>query len=94
METYFKIRTILDFVVPVILVGIIVFGIVYVLTKSWFKARLMKKLGYEYDRGIGGNVAYEYQPHWVKGDTRINCKQIDGRKYSKIKSFVQSKERR
>lgn len=92
METYFKIKIFIEFGIPIIIVTIVLICVIYSITKSWLKSRLMKKLGYEYKQGLGNNVAYEFQPHWVKDNIKIHWRKIDSLKYSKIKKFVKSKE--
>lgn len=92
MEIYFKIKTFVEFVVPLVIVVLIVFWGLYAVTKSWFKSKLMERLGYKYDKALGRNVAYEFQSHWIKENVKINCREIDRLKYSKIKSYVKYKE--
>lgn len=92
METYFKIKTFVEFIIPIIIFGLLIFFTLYFSMKSHFKYKLMERLGYKYDRGLGTNVAYEFQPHWVKGNIKINCRRIDSLKYSEIRKFVKSKE--
>lgn len=93
MEAYFKLRLILEFIVPLVLIGLVVISATYLLSKNWLKSKLMKKLEYTYDHGLGNNASYEFQPHWLKGKVRINCKEISGLKYSKIRNYVEQKER-
>jgi hypothetical protein len=93
VETYFRIRTFLEFGVPIIIIAFVVAWILIALLYNEMKDRLMKKLGYEYKPGLGRNVAYEFQPHWVKGYVRIHWRQIDCRKLDEIKQYVLDKER-
>jgi hypothetical protein len=92
METYFKIKTIIEFVVPLIIFTIFSFFFSYHLIISHFKSKLMVKLGYKYQRGLGTNVALEFQPRWEKGNIKINWRRIDSLKYSEIKGYVKSHE--
>ncbi|MOA54182.1 hypothetical protein D3C78_1777560 [compost metagenome] len=86
--------TIVKFTIPAIIVGLSLLAIIYLILKHKIKARLMKQLGYEYDEGLGSNVAREFQSHWVKDKVRINCRDIDTLAYRKIKPWVKSKENR
>jgi hypothetical protein len=92
METYFKIRTVLEYIVPLFILIAIVIYFSYGAIKTNLKFKLMNKLGYEYKRGLGTNVAHEFQPHWVKGHTKIHYRKIDNLKYREIRKYVESKE--
>jgi hypothetical protein len=92
VETYFRIRTFIEFGVPIIIIAAVVLWILIALLYNEMKDRLMKKLGYEYKPGLDRNVAYEFQPHWVKGHIRIHWRQIDCRTLNEIKQYVQTKE--
>lgn len=94
METYFKLKTFFEFGVPAIIFGFAAIFFTYEWIKSMFKAKLMERLGYKYNRRLGtaNNIAYEFQPHWEKGRLAINCRHIDYMKYKKIKEYVKSKE--
>lgn len=93
METYFKIRTFFEFILPASVLGLIVLYTTYLVVINVFKSNLMEKFGYKYDRGLGMDVAYEFQPHWEKGHIRINAREIDRLKLSEIKTFIKSKEK-
>lgn len=94
LETYFKLKTIFTFVVPAVIIGLLIIGFLYVMMKSWRKSKLMERLGYTYNRRLGSNVAYEFQPHWEKEKIAINCRKIDALKYKEIKTFVKTKEQK
>jgi uncharacterized membrane protein len=93
METYFKIKMFAEFVIPFFILGLVIIFFLYQSFKNRRKTKLMEKLGYEYKKGLGTKVAYEFQPHWVKGDIKINWRKVDSLKYSELKSFVESKEK-
>lgn len=92
MELYFKLLTIIKFGVPLILLVAIIIFSVAIYFKANSKDKLMKKLGYTYYRGLGANVAYEFQPHWIKGEIKINCKKIDSRNKKEIKEYLKEIE--
>jgi predicted membrane protein len=94
MELYFRVKLITQYGIPVILIVVLMLSMLHLFVKGTFKSRLMEKLGYTYQSGLGSNVAYEFQSHWVKGNTRINCREINSTPYRKIRSYVASKERR
>lgn len=92
MNLYFKLKVFSEYIVPVIIIGLILLYGLFAFMKSWLRNRLMKKLGYKYNRQLGTNVAYEFQPHWEKGKVKIHYRKIDALKYSQIKSYVRSRE--
>jgi hypothetical protein len=92
METYFKLKIFSEYIIPIIIVVLIITYALFGITKSWLRSRLMRKLGYRYEKGLGTNVSYEFQPHWKKGKTKIHYRKIESLKYFKIKEFVKSKE--
>lgn len=93
-ELYFRVKLITQYGFPAILIVILMLIILHLFVKGTLKSRLMETLGYEYQSGLGNNVAYEFQSHWVKGIIRINCREINHTPYRKIRSYVASKERR
>ena len=92
METYFKLRTILEFGVPALIFLLLIIWGLYATMKGWLKSKLMKRMGYEYKKGLGNNVAYEFQPHWIKGNIKINCREIDSLNYFGVSNYVKNKE--
>jgi hypothetical protein len=92
LETYFKIKIFVEFILPIIIIGLLLIFFIRGIVISSMKAKLMKKLGYEYKKGLGTNVALEFQSRWVKGNIKIYSRKVDALKYSKLKSFVKSNE--
>jgi hypothetical protein len=92
METYFKLKVISEYVIPVAIVLVIILIALFGFLKSWLKTKLMERLGYKYDRGLGTNVAYEFQSHWKKGNIKINYRKVDSLSYSQLKKYVKTME--
>ncbi|MOA54628.1 hypothetical protein D3C78_1782820 [compost metagenome] len=93
METYFHIQVIFKFIIPTIIFIFVAMLISYFLVKSKLKEMIMKRLGYEYKRGLGNRVAYEFQPHWIKENIKINCRVIESLRLSKVKGYVKNLEK-
>jgi hypothetical protein len=94
METYFKFKMITDYVIPILFFLGLLLVFLYGIIKSHMKDKLMEKLGYTYDKGLGTNVALEFQSQWVKGNTRINYRRIRYMRYRDIKKYVKNQEER
>ena len=93
METYFKWKLISEFIVPLMFLLSFILVSIYTYIKNQRKARLMKKLGYTYNYKGGPKAAYEFQPHWEKGNIKINCRRIERMEYVKIRDYVHSQEK-
>jgi hypothetical protein len=92
METYFKLKVFSEYILPVVIFGLIILYSIYRLMNSWLRDKLMERLGYKYDRGLGTNVALEYQPSWKKGKIKINYRRIESLSPFKLKKFVKKME--
>lgn len=92
MEAYFKFKLFMEAVIPATIILVIILCALYACLRNCFRVSLMTKLGYEYKRGLGTNVAYEFQPHWVKGNIKIHYRKIDNLKYREIKKYVAKQE--
>jgi hypothetical protein len=92
METYFKLKLIAEFVIPFIILALFITFFVHGIIISMMKTRLMEKSGYEFKKGLGTNVALEFQSRWVKGNIKIYSRKVDTLKYSELKRFLKSNE--
>lgn len=92
METYFKLKIVSEFIVPLLFVIAFILVSLYYAIKSKRRSWLMKKLGYTYNYAGGPKVSYQFQSRWEKGPIKINCREIEYMDYPKIKGYVQSLE--
>jgi hypothetical protein len=92
METYFKIKLIAEFVIPFIILALFIIYFVKGIVILSMKNKLMEKAGYEYKKGLGTNVALEFQSRWVKGNIKIYSRKVDALSYLELKRFVKSQE--
>lgn len=87
VELYFKIQLLLMLIGAILFIVIVLLAL-YVITKDHIKHEILIKNGFTYDKGLGERVAYEYQPHFIKGNKRIRAKNAYNMTFKELKRFV------
>lgn len=81
---YFGIRVI--FIIAVI--SLFVIYLIYVVSSTLIKDMYLKKKGFKYNKGLGMNVAVEFQPKYTKGEVSIRQKEVDRMSFMELRRRV------
>lgn len=73
ISSYFKLKIIAGIILVTIVLIALIYAVVSVCIKDW----ILKTNGFKYDKGLGTNVAVEFQSRYVRGNKYIRYKEVD-----------------
>lgn len=74
----------LKIIAGIILISIALVGLIYIIISMAIKETILKRNGFVYRKGLGTNVAVEFQDKYVKGNKSIRYKEVDRMSVSEL----------
>jgi hypothetical protein len=87
VELYFGLK-LTGFILWMIVTIIVLIYLVYRAIIDNIKHKMMIKADYTYHKGLGQNVAYDFQPSYERGYIKIRAREIYSKSFSKLRKWI------